>query len=162
MCLTNNFACGRQEMFRTSELACKAMFAVSEQTCNHVLPLSKIQNVSQAMFVPLTSFTLFFINTQCFNVYQSKGGFSVIAEITQMLAANTRIQPFIVITTTASTRCLVANLLFAASKCCYTVIGRLGHSSYSKWSNDRLAGVTLLALYAIKNIAVRWLKATTG
>ena len=38
----------------------------------------------------------------------SKGGFPVIAEITRMLAANIRKQLF-VITTTASTRCLVQN-----------------------------------------------------
>ena len=38
-----------------------------------------------------------------------KGGFPVIAEVTRILAANIRRQFFFVITTTASTHCLVQN-----------------------------------------------------
>ena len=40
---------------------------------------------------------------------ECKGGFPVMAEITRMLAANIRRHFFFVITTAASTRCLVQN-----------------------------------------------------
>ena len=40
---------------------------------------------------------------------QSRGGFPVMAEITRILAANTRSKFFFVITNTVSSRCLVEN-----------------------------------------------------
>ena len=51
----------------------------------------------------------------------TKGGFPVLAEITRMLAENTPKQLLFVIITTASTRCLVENLLFAVGQCQVTV-----------------------------------------
>ena len=66
------------------------------------------------------------------------------AEITRILAANIRGQFFFVITTAASTRCLVQNF----QPVCYSqqinAISQYedsGSSSCSKWPNDRMVAV---------------------
>ena len=73
-----------------------------------------------------------------------KSGFPVMIEITRMLAANIRRQFFFVITTTASTRCLVEN--FQLICCSQRVNARWqydnsGNKKFSKLSNDRLVAV---------------------
>ena len=72
------------------------------------------------------------------------------AEITRILAANIRKQFFFVITTIASTRCLLQNFQLI---CCSQRVNVAsqnndsGSSRCSKWSNDRIgcSGETLLA-----------------
>ena len=66
------------------------------------------------------------------------------AEITRILAANIRRQFFCVITTTASTRCLVQNFQLI----CYSQLVNAtlqyndsGSSRCSKWPNDRMVAV---------------------
>ena len=74
------------------------------------------------------------------------------AEVTRILAANIRRQLFFVITTAASTRCLVQNFQLicysqrvnATSQ--YTQYNDSGSSARSKWQNDRMEKCeTLLA-----------------
>ena len=65
-------------------------------------------------------------------------------EITRILAANIRRQIFFVITTTASTRCLVQNFQLI---CCSQRVNATsqyndsGSSRCSKWPNDRMVAV---------------------
>ena len=72
------------------------------------------------------------------------GGFPVMAEITRILAANIRKQFSFVITTTASTRCLVQNFqLICYSQRVYATsqYNDKGSSKCSKWPNDRMVAV---------------------
>ena len=56
------------------------------------------------------------LNIGIFSVkINDKGGFTVMAEITRILAANTRRQFFFVITTTASTPCLDCQIIAICS-----------------------------------------------
>ena len=78
----------------------------------------------------------------CFNV--SQGGFPVIAEITRILAANIRRQIFFVITTTASTRCLVQSfqlICYSQRVNATSQYSDTGGSRCSKWPNDRMVAV---------------------
>ena len=80
-----------------------------------------------------------------------KGGFSVMAKITRILAANICRQFFFLINTAASTRCLVENFQLI----CYlqrvnatSQYNDSGSSRCSKWPNDRsdgCSGETLVA-----------------
>ena len=73
-----------------------------------------------------------------------KGGFPVMAEITRLFAANIGRQLFFVITTTASTRCLVENFqLICYSQRVNTTsqYSDSGSSGCSKWPNDRMVPV---------------------
>ena len=70
-----------------------------------------------------------------------QGGFPVMAEITPILAVNTRRQLFFVITTTVSTRCFIGNF----QQICYSQRVNAtsqyddnSSSSFSKWPNDQM------------------------
>ena len=66
------------------------------------------------------------------------------AEIIRILAANIRRQFFFVITTTASTRCLVQNFQLICYSQRINATSQYedsGSSSYSKWLNDRMVAV---------------------
>ena len=76
------------------------------------------------------------------NRYQ--GGFPVIAEITRIFAANSCRQFFFVITTTASTRCLVQNfqlICYSQQVNATSQYNHSGSSKCSKWPNDRMVAV---------------------
>ena len=77
-------------------------------------------------------------------VFPFEGGFPVMAEITRILAANIHRQFPFVITTTASTRCLVQNY----QQICYSQpvnatsqYNDSGGSRCSKWPNDLMVAV---------------------
>ena len=89
-------------------------------------------------------FQLVYDKGQCADSSYLKGGFPVMAEITRILAANICGQFFLVITTTASTRCLVQNF----QPVCYSQrvnatsqYNHSGSSKCSKWPNDRMVAV---------------------
>ena len=66
------------------------------------------------------------------------------AEITRILAANIRRQFFIVITTTASMRCLVQNvelICYSQRVNATSQYNDSGNSRCSKWPNDRMVVV---------------------
>ena len=66
------------------------------------------------------------------------------AEITHILAANIRKQLFFVITTTASTRCLVQNfhlICYSQRVNATSQYNDSGSSAFSKWLNDRMVAV---------------------
>ena len=99
--------------------------------------LKIIKNLAGAIPVRLPS-------GQCVHYHILKGGFPVMAEITRILAANIHGQLFFVITTAASTRCLVQNFQLS----CYlqrvnatSQYNDSGSSRCSKWPNDRLVAV---------------------
>ena len=73
-----------------------------------------------------------------------KGGFPVMAEITCILAANIPRQFFFVITTTASTRCLVENfelICYSQRVNATSEYNNTDSSRCSKWSKDRIVAV---------------------
>ena len=73
-----------------------------------------------------------------------KGGFPVMAEITHILAANIRRQFFFVITTAASTGCLVQNfqlICYSQQVNATSQYNDSGSSTCSKWPNDRMVAV---------------------
>ena len=66
------------------------------------------------------------------------------AEITRILAANIRRQFFLVITTAASTRCLVQNfklICYSQQVNAMSQYNDSGSSTCSKWQNDRMVEV---------------------
>ena len=72
---------------------------------------------------------------------QSEGGFPVMAKITRILAANIPRQFFFVITTTASTRCLVQNfqlICYSKRVNATSQYNDSGSSRCSKWPKDRM------------------------
>ena len=74
----------------------------------------------------------------------NKSGFPVMAEITCILAENIRRQFFFVITTAASTRCLVQNFQLICYSQRVTATSQYndsGSSTCSKWPNDRMVAV---------------------
>ena len=75
---------------------------------------------------------------------QTKGGFPVMAKITRILAANIPRQFFFVITTTASTRCLVQNfqlICYSQRVNATSQYNDSGSSRCSKWPKDRMVAV---------------------
>ena len=73
-----------------------------------------------------------------------QGGFPIMAEITRILAANICRQFFFVITTTASTRCLVQNfqlICFSQRVSATWQYNDSSSSTCSKWPNDRMVAV---------------------
>ena len=75
---------------------------------------------------------------------QLKADFAVMAEITRILAANIPTQFFFVITTTASTRCLVQNfqlICYSQRVNATSQYNDSGSSRCPKWPNDRMAAV---------------------
>ena len=73
-----------------------------------------------------------------------KGGFSLMTEITRILAVNVRRQFFFVITTTTSTHCLVQNFQLICHMQRVNAKSQYndsGSSRCSKWSNDRIVAV---------------------
>ena len=82
---------------------------------------------------------------QCWPVSpKPKGGFDVMAEITRMLAANIPRQFFFVITTTASTRCLVQNfqlIYYSHQVNATSQYNDSGSSRCSKWPNNWMVAV---------------------
>ena len=73
-----------------------------------------------------------------------KGGFPVMAEITRILAANIPRQFFFVITTAASTRCLVQNfqlICYSQRVNATSQYNDSGSSTCSKWPKDRMVAV---------------------
>ena len=86
--------------------------------------------------------SIFIVNKR---LKEAKGGFPVIAEITHILAANIpgniRRQSFFVITTTASTRCLVQSfqlICYSQRVNATSQYNDSGSSRSSKWPNDRM------------------------
>ena len=78
------------------------------------------------------------------NGSRSKGGFPVMAKITRILAANIPRQFFFVITTTASTRCLVQNfqlICYSQRVNATSQYNDSGSSRCSKWPKDRMVAV---------------------
>ena len=74
----------------------------------------------------------------------TEGEFPVMAEITRILAANTRGQFFFVISTTASTRCLVQNfqlICYSQRVNATSQYNDSGCSRCPKWPNDRMVAV---------------------
>ena len=70
------------------------------------------------------------------------------AEITRLLAANICRQLFLVITTTASTRCLVENfqlICYSQRVNATSQYNDSGSSRCSKWPNDRMVAVVNIA-----------------
>ena len=66
------------------------------------------------------------------------------AEVTRILAVNIRRQSFFVITTTASTRCLVENfqlICFSQRVNATSQYNDSGSSKCLKWPNDRMVAV---------------------
>ena len=82
---------------------------------------------------------------QCVSIWpQPKGGFPVMAKITRILAANIPRQFFFVITTTASTRCLVQNfqlICYSQRVNATSQYNDSGSSRCSKWPKDRMVAV---------------------
>ena len=77
-------------------------------------------------------------------VWPAKGGLPVMAEITRILAANIPRQFFFVITTTASTRCLVENfqlICYSQRVNATSQYNDSGSSRCSKWPKDRMVAV---------------------
>ena len=73
-----------------------------------------------------------------------KGGFPVMAKITRILAANIPRQFFFVITTIASTRCLVQNFQLNCHSQRVNATSQYndsGSSRCSKWPKDRVVAV---------------------
>ena len=97
-----------------------------------------------------------------------KGGFPVMAEITRILAANIPRQFFFVVTTTASSHCLVQNFQLI----CYSLrvnamsqYNDSGSSRRSKWPNDPMVAIVKHCWFLAQGrgeCRERLLKTTTG
>ena len=77
-------------------------------------------------------------------IWDTKGGFPVMAEITPTLAVNIRRQCFFVIITTVSTRCLVQNfqlICYSQRVNAMSQYNESDSSTCSKWLNDRMVAV---------------------
>ena len=75
---------------------------------------------------------------------RTKGGFPVMAEITRILAANLRRQFFFVMTTAASTRCLVQDfqlICYSQRVNATSQYNGSGSLRCSKWPNDLMVAV---------------------